>query len=91
MQSTEFTEKLEKAKDLDEVLSMIKEHGIEITKEDLESVTEQFGDGELDENRLEAVAGGRAINAVVAGAAALVAWLKKHPGIIAPSPIRPLW
>lgn len=93
MQNEEFTAKLEKARDLDEVLAMIRERGIEITTEEITSAYKKLNDGELDENALEDVAGGSIFTAAVAaGAAALARWIKKHPGILpSPSPIRPRW
>jgi predicted ribosomally synthesized peptide with nif11-like leader len=91
MQNAEFTEKLEKAKDLDEVMTMIKEQGVEITKEELAAAMEQLNEGELDENSLEDVAGGMSLGrAVITGVAVLVSWLKKHPEVLPkPSPLRP--
>lgn len=90
MQDEEFTAKLEKAKDLDEVLAMLKEQGIELSKENLETAVRQLDESELDESSLEAVAGGSVFSSVIAGARALAKWLKQHPGILpTPSPIRP--
>lgn len=52
----------------------------------------QLDESELDESRLENVAGGSAFSAVVAGTVALARWVKKHPGVLpSPSPIRPRW
>ena len=53
MQDEEFTAKLEKAKDLDEVLAMLKEQGIELSKENLETAVRQLDESELDESSLE--------------------------------------
>ena len=60
MQSEEFTKKLESAQNLDEVLVMVKEQGVEITKEEVEAALKKLDEGELDENSLEDVAGGAA-------------------------------
>ena len=91
MQNAEFTEKLETAKDLDEVMAMINEQGVEITKEELAAAMEQLNESELDENSLESVAGGMsAARAVIKGVIFLVSWLRKHPEVLPkPSPIRP--
>jgi len=72
-------------------MAMIKEQGVEITKEELAAVMEQLNEGELDENSLEDVAGGSlAVRATIAGVAVLVSWLKKHPEVfLKPSPLRP--
>ena len=76
MQNGEFTEKLEKAKDLDEVVAMIKEEGVEITIEELRAAIEQNDEGELDEDKLEAVSGGSMVSW---GLKQLIEWLRKHP------------
>ena len=78
MQNEEFTAKLEKAKDLDEVLAMLKEQGIELSKENLETAVRQLDESELDESSLEAVAGGSVFSSVIAGARALAKWLKQQ-------------
>lgn len=92
MQNEAFIGKLEKADNLEGVLSLIKEHGIDVSKEELEAAIGQLDGSELDESSLENVAGGSVFSAVVAGTVALARWVKKHPGILpSPSPIRPRW
>ena len=42
MQNEEFTKKLESAQNLDEVLAMVKEQGVEITKEEVEAALKKL-------------------------------------------------
>lgn len=79
MQNEEFTKKLESAQNLDEVLAMVKEQGVEITKEEVEAALKKLDEGELDENSLEDVAGGIAGWIMIGGGIrALAKWLKKN-------------
>lgn len=79
MQNEEFTKKLESAQNLDEVLAMVKEQGVEITKEEVEAARKKLDEGELDENSLEDVAGGIAGWIMIGGGIrALAKWLKKY-------------
>ena len=84
MQSEEFTKKLESAQNLDEVLVMVKEHGVEITKEEVEAALKKLDEGELDENSLEDVAGGIAGWIMIGGEVrALAKWLVKYGYLLA--------
>lgn len=79
MQNEEFTKKLESAQNLDEVLAMVKEQGVEITKEEVEAALKKLDEGELDENSLEDVAGGIAGWIMIGGGIRTLAkWLKKY-------------
>ncbi len=53
----EFKEKLERAKDKDELLKLIKEAGFSFTSEDVKEATK-----ELSEEELQNIEGGRLIN-----------------------------
>lgn len=79
LENAEFTGKLEKAENLDEVLALVKDQGVEISKAELEAAMAQLDGNELDENSLEAVAGGSLFSVVAAGATLLAEWLKRHP------------
>lgn len=55
----ELKEKLGKAESLDEVVKILAEEGIAVTKEELEAALAQGENGELSEEALSAVSGGR--------------------------------
>ena len=57
--SEELKEKLGKAESLDEVVKILAEEGLEVTKEELEAALAQGENGELSEETLSAVSGGR--------------------------------
>ena len=57
--SEELKEKLGKAENLDEVVKILTEEGLEVTKEELEAALAQGENGELSEEALSAVSGGR--------------------------------
>ena len=56
--SEELKEKLGKAESLDEVVKILAEEGLEVTKEELEAALAQGENGELSEEALSAVSGG---------------------------------
>ena len=56
--SEELKEKLGKAESLDEVVKILTEAGLEVTKEELEAALAQGENGELSEEALSAVSGG---------------------------------
>ena len=56
--SEELKEKLGKAESLDEVVKILTEEGLEVTKEELEAALAQGENGELSEEALSAVSGG---------------------------------
>ena len=56
--SEELKEKLGKAESLDEVVKILAEEGIAVTKEELEAALAQGENGELSEEALSAVSGG---------------------------------
>ena len=56
--SEELKEKLGKAENLDEVVKILTEEGLEVTKEELEAALAQGENGELSEEALSAVSGG---------------------------------
>ena len=53
-----FQKKIENAKDIDEVIALFREKGIDVTEEQLLKVAETVKDGELSESEMENVAGG---------------------------------
>lgn len=57
--SEELKEKLGKAESLDEVVKVLAEEGLAVTKEELEAALAQGENGELSEEALAAVSGGR--------------------------------
>ena len=57
--SEELKEKLGKAESLDEVVKVLAEEGLAVTKEELETALAQGENGELSEEALAAVSGGR--------------------------------
>ena len=56
--SEELKEKLGKAENLEEVVKILTEEGLEVTKEELEAALAQGENGELSEEALSAVSGG---------------------------------
>ena len=54
-----FLEALEKAVSDEDVLALFNGKGVTLTAEDLEKIRAEFGGGELSEDKLEDVAGGR--------------------------------
>ena len=76
--SEELKEKLGKAESLDEVVKVLAEEGLEVTKEELEAALTQGEKGELSEEALSAVSGGR------------INWWR-FIGPLLPLPIWPRW
>lgn len=74
----ELKEKLGKAESLDEVVKVLAEEGLEVTKEELETALAQGENGELSEEALASVSGGR------------INWWR-FIGPLLPSPIWPRW
>lgn len=65
MQNEAFKEALSSAKSLEEVASLLRENGLDVTEKDLEALAEKQNEGELDENALEDVSGGMLGPAVI--------------------------
>ena len=58
----ELKEKLENAGSVDELVQIVNEAGVPITKEQLEQMAIGSGEEELNEDDLEAVAGGASVH-----------------------------
>lgn len=61
VQDEALRQELEAAKDLAEVAAALRARGLEVSEEELQALTQQAPEGELDEAALEQVAGGRAL------------------------------
>ena len=60
LSNAEIDAKLDGAQDLAQVVGILREHGLEITENELMELVAERTDGELNEETLEAVAGGYA-------------------------------
>lgn len=68
----ELKEKLENAGSVDELVQIVNEAGVPITKEQLEQMAVGSGEEELNEDDLEAVAGGASVKQTLKRVADLV-------------------
>ena len=59
MNKEELIAKLKEAKSADELIAFAKENGVEITPEKAKELFEQLSGGELTDDMLDAVSGGR--------------------------------
>ncbi len=68
LSNQEFNEKLSGVKNLTEAIDLLSEYGVEVSEEELESAIKSAEDSsdELEEDALEAVAGGVYLSPVIA-------------------------
>ncbi len=77
----EFLKKLESAKSSAETIKLFNDYGVQITEDELGIAMESLGqDKELDEKQLDNVAGGWAVEVIIAGCQMIPSILKcnKH-------------
>jgi len=76
--SKELEEKIVNAESLDEIVALCAAEGIQVTKEQLEAeLAMRSKDGELDENDLDAVAGGSGALVALGVIIAICVWQAK--------------
>ena len=63
---SEFQANVANAKDINEIIALFKEKGIDVTEEQLLKVADQVGEDELSESDMENVAGGLVVGAALA-------------------------